>query len=209
MKNKNKEKGDFTNSEIVVPGDKLLEKPVRMLGAYVENGKTYADVIGIWDASKERMVPLEAIYNPVLGDNVIGVVDEEKIIGYGTDLGIAYKGLIMSRMIRTTFRPGDVVFAEISEVSEVKDIILGRPSKLTGGKLLMVSPAKIPRIIGKKSSMIEMISKMARCEIYVGKNGIIWLRGENIQKAVDAILKIEKEAHTSGLTNRIERFLKN
>ena len=194
-------------TNIVVPGTLLLEKPFRMQGAYVENGKTYSSVIGVWDAGKEKLVPLEAIYIPTLGDNVVGVIEEEKVIGYGADLGSAYKGLILSRGLRSKFYPGDVIFAEIMEVSEVKDILLARPRKLAEGKLIVVSSAKIPRIIGKKSSMVQMISQLTGCEIYVGKNGIIWLKGENVQKAVDAIFKIEKEAHISGLTDRIQKFL--
>ncbi|MEM2974592.1 MAG: KH domain-containing protein [Candidatus Micrarchaeia archaeon] len=201
--------GGFTDTNIVVPGELLLGKPVRMPGTYIENGKTYAELIGVWDSAKERFIPLEAIYNPMLGDGVVGIIDEEKVIGYGADLGIAYKGLILARGLRMRFSPGDIIFAEIMEISEVKDIILTRPRKLYGGKLIAVSPAKIPRIIGKKSSMIEMISRLTKCEIYVGKNGLIWLKGDNVQKAIDAILKIEKEAHISGLTDRIEKFLRS
>ena len=192
---------------IVVPGDKVSEKPLKMPGVYTENGKTYAEIIGIWEADKEKFIPLEAIYLPSLGDCVVGAVEEERVIGYGVDLAAPYKGLIFSRETRTRFAPGDLVFAEISEVTEVNDIVLSRPRKLIGGKLVTISPAKISRIIGKKSSMIEMISRFTKCEIYVGKNGLIWLKGEKIQEAIDAILKIEKEAHTSGLTDRIQKFL--
>jgi len=195
-------------SNIVVPGEMISEKPLRIKGAYVENGKTYAEVIGMWDSAKERFVPLESIYVPSIGDSIVGVVDEEKMIGYGVNLiSSPYKGLILSRGLRTRFAPCEVIFAEIMEVSEVKDVILSRPVKLFGGTTVLVSSAKISRIIGKRSSMIEMISKLTKCEIYVGKNGIIWLKGDKVQKAVDAILKIEKEAHTPGLTDRIQKFL--
>jgi len=194
-------------NQIVVPGEMLSQKPLRMRGAYIENGKTYADVIGAWDEPREKFIPLESIYLPEVGDAVLGVVEEERIIGYSVELGSPYKGLLFSRGLRTRFAPRDIVYSEIMEVSEVKDVILSRPRRLIGGKMIYVSPAKISRIIGKRSSMVEMISQMTRCEIFVGRNGAIWLRGEKVQKAIDAIMKIEKEAHTSGLTDRIQRFL--
>lgn len=193
--------------KLVVPGEKVSGKPLRMQGIYPDKGGAYAEVVGIWEGEKEKFIPLEAIYAPLAGDFVVGVIDEERIIGYSVDIDAPYKGLIFARDTRTRFAPGDVVFAEIDEVSEVKDIILARAKRLEGGSTITISPAKISRIIGKKSSMIEMIAKMTKCEVYVGKNGIIWLKGGDIRKAVDAILTIEKEAHTSGLTDRIQRFL--
>jgi len=58
--------------------------------------------------------------------------------------------------------------------------------------------------------MIEIIQKYTRCRIKVGKNGRIWIDGdtEGIQKVLQAISKIESEAATFGLTDRIEELLK-
>jgi exosome complex component RRP4 len=46
--------------------------------------------------------------------------------------------------------------------------------------------------------------------MFVGQNGRIWLDGEvdNINVAIQAINEIEHKAHTSGLTSKIERLLK-
>jgi len=58
--------------------------------------------------------------------------------------------------------------------------------------------------------MIEIIQKYTRCRIKVGKNGRIWIDGdaEGIAKVLQAISKIESEAATFGLTDRIEELLK-
>lgn len=58
--------------------------------------------------------------------------------------------------------------------------------------------------------MIALIKKYTRCRIFVGQNGRIWIDGEpdGIKKVLQAIEKIESEAISFGLTNRIEELLK-
>jgi exosome complex component RRP4 len=73
-----------------------------------------------------------------------------------------------------------------------------------------VEPSKVPRIIGKKYSMIDLLKKYTRCRIFIGKNGRIWIDGnnDNIIIAKEAIQMIERESISFGLTNKIEQFLK-
>ena len=82
--------------------------------------------------------------------------------------------------------------------------------KLKGGHIIEFEPSIYRRIMGKKYSMIEIIQKYTRCRIKVGKNGRIWIDGdaEGIGKVLQAISKIESEAATFGLTDRIEELLK-
>ena len=63
----------------------------------------------------------------------------------------------------------------------------------------------------RNGSMIKMLKNLTGCNIFVTQNGRIWIRGDNIKKErllIDAINKINREAHTSGLTDRIEAYLK-
>jgi len=58
--------------------------------------------------------------------------------------------------------------------------------------------------------MIQLLKNMTNAQIIVGQNGRIIisannLKAENLVKR--AIRKIEAEAHTSGLTDRIREFL--
>ena len=57
--------------------------------------------------------------------------------------------------------------------------------------------------------MINMIKEKTRCDIVVGQNGVVWVKGdpemENIARKI--ILMIEREAHTSGLTDRVKNTL--
>ena len=58
--------------------------------------------------------------------------------------------------------------------------------------------------------MITMIKDATDCKIIVGQNGRIWIHGVDPDKeivATAAIMKIEHESHTEGLTDRIKEFL--
>ena len=82
--------------------------------------------------------------------------------------------------------------------------------KLIGGRIIKVSPHKVPRIIGKQGSMISLLKERTGCKIIVGQNGKVWIKGENFEnemKAVDAIKMINDLAHTAGLTDKISEFL--
>ncbi|MBN2218980.1 MAG: hypothetical protein JW697_01745, partial [Kosmotogaceae bacterium] len=62
-----------------------------------------------------------------------------------------------------------------------------------------------------KGSMINMILKETNCQVTIGQNGKILISGRNRKDeelVVKVIKKIEAEAHTSGLTNRIQEYLK-
>ncbi len=55
--------------------------------------------------------------------------------------------------------------------------------------------------------MIRQIAEATGTHIVVGMNGLIWLKDGNITLATEALLKIEREAHLSGLTETIKNFL--
>jgi len=83
--------------------------------------------------------------------------------------------------------------------------------KITHGRIVEMTPTKIPRLIGKKGSMIDLVKKGTGCQIVVGKNGLILIRGkkpEDEAMAIKIVRIIEEEAHTSGLTNRIDELIK-
>ena len=109
------------------------------------------------------------------------------------------------------FNYNDLIFAEINAVSKTKNVQLSMRNrkcrKLKGGRLIKVTPAKVPRIIGKAGSMVEMIKKITDTQIVVGQNGIVWIKGTNEDVPAEAILTIEKRSHMSGLTDYISSML--
>jgi exosome complex component RRP4 len=76
---------------------------------------------------------------------------------------------------------------------------------------MRITPTKIPRVIGRKGSMISMIKQETNCQIILGLNGVILVTGKNVADedlAMRSIKKIEEESHTTGLTDRITQLLK-
>ncbi len=194
--------------EIVMPGDLLFDKPVRQENTFVENGKTYATVMGLFEREKGAVVSLEGAWSPRIGDIVVGIVTGSKNSVYEIELSFFGRAILIgSKYDRQTYKIGDVVESEVKDIENRKTLILWRPRVLYGGTILEVKPTKIPRIIGKNDTMVQQISALTKTTIVVGNNGIIWLKGGNIGLATTAIRTIEDEAHTSGLTERIKQML--
>jgi exosome complex component RRP4 len=196
------------DSRIVMPGELVAERPERISYAYVEGGKTYSTVVGLF--SEGKLVPLEGPYEPLPDDLVVGIISEVRFSGYSVDVNCPYAGFLSSREIRERFEMGDAVFARIVKVDEVKNIDVGDAKKLPPGRLVRVSSVKIPRIIGKKNSMVDMIRANTGCEVIAGRNGYVWITGNGDSNLAEkAIRMIEAQAHTHGLTDRVAAYLKS
>lgn len=195
----------MSEKKIVVPGDLVLDKPERLEGCVVENGKTYAATVAV--LSDTQFVPLKGQYLPVRGDYVVGIVSEERFSGYCVELNCPYEGDLSARETREEFDVGDVLSAKILSVNEVHEPVLVEPRKLSGGEIIEIAPVKIPRVIGRNASMLETIKGFTKSDIFVGKNGRIYIKGGNTALSSLAILKIARESHTSGLTQRVTDFL--
>jgi exosome complex component RRP4 len=109
---------------------------------------------------------------------------------------------------------GDVISAEVSAFDRQSGPFLSMKGRglevLEGGMILEVSPAKIPRIIGRRGSMINMINDHLRIDSVVGQNGRIWIKTDDVERlrlAIKAFQMIEAQAHTSNLTDRINKML--
>ena len=85
-----------------------------------------------------------------------------------------------------------------------------RLRQIKDGRVIEVTPSKVPRLIGRSGSMIAMLKNETNCNIFIGQNGRVWLTGKdkNLDLAARTIQKIEKESHIPGLTDRIVKFLK-
>jgi exosome complex component RRP4 len=82
--------------------------------------------------------------------------------------------------------------------------------KIPTGELIKISPTRVPRLIGKRGSMIQTIEHATSTRITIGQNGLIVVSGkdkEGVTLAINAIHIVEVEAHTSNLTQRIKQLL--
>ena len=158
---------------------------------------------------------------------VIGKIIEINLHGWIVDINSPYLAMLRpTEALNKSYKPqkdelseflnvGDLIQAKIIAYDRTRNPLLTikEPSlgKITRGQIVKVSPAKIPRIIGRKGSMINMLKRETRCNIVVGQNGLIHICGRNSEDeriAVLAIKKIELEAHTSGLTDRIAEMIR-
>jgi exosome complex component RRP4 len=220
----------FEKKQLVTPGEMLAEgEYVAGNNTYAENSKIYAARIGLADCNNKQVnvVALRSFYFPKVGDVVIGTILEVGFNGWTVDIKAPYTALLRaSDVLSRPFKPqndelsqvlsgGDLIVAKIASYDRAHDpqLTVGEPGlgKITRGQIIKVTPSKIPRIIGKKGSMISMIKQETNCQIILGLNGVILVTGKNTadeELALAAIQKIENESHTSGLTDRITQFLK-
>ena len=213
--------------EIVIPSQLLgeIKNKKAGFGTFIENGKIYSDILGILNTDSEyiNVIPIRGRYNPIEGDFVIGIILEAMASSWLVDINAAYPALLHINEVKWDvefgetdhyLNMGDTVMAKVLQVDQEKKLQVTLKDrnlyKVKGGTLITVEPSKVPRIIGKKASMISIIKKYTKSRIFVGQNGRIWIDGEakDIKKTVEIIELIQKEALSYGLTNRIETLLK-
>ena len=194
---------------IILPGEKIADGKVTAPNTFFDGNATYAAVIGMMDEDG-RYLSLENRYKPFVGDVVVGMVTDVRHAGYEVDLNLPHGGFIPTRDVRLTLQLGDFVICKIKSVNEVGDVDLGEVRRLPKGKIIDFPSAKVPRLIGRKSSMITLLKDYTGGDIMVGNNGYVWMSEKsNIPLLLKAITMIEKNAHKSGLTDRMAEFLKN
>ncbi|MBU2100261.1 hypothetical protein KKB11_03445, partial [Candidatus Micrarchaeota archaeon] len=186
--------------KIVVPGELITEQRKKMgEHVYSFNGKIYSDVIGITDneSAFASVVPLKGCYIPKYGDIVIGLVVTELFSGFLVDIGSFSLCFMSKEGIREPLKRGSVVSVRVSKVNELNEADLSEPRVFYGGEIYSISPVKVPRIIGKNGSMLEVLRRGTNTNFIVGRNGRVWAKGGNTKLLFRAIKKIEQEAHTS------------
>ncbi|WP_407421457.1 exosome complex RNA-binding protein Rrp4 [Methanobrevibacter sp.] len=212
------------DKNLVIPGQILADDdyyPGR--GTFKENGKVCSSLIGLVSLrnKKIRVIPLKSKYVPKKGDVVIGKINDVRFSMWDVDINSPYSGILPAfevfgrdkKELNKVYDVGDVLFLRVIDVDEVKKAKLGLKGrglgKFKGGIIVDISPTKVPRLIGKKGSMINMIKNKTNCKIVVGQNGLVWVKGnEDMEQLTREIIHtIEAEAHTSGLTNKIKNKL--
>lgn len=193
--------------------------------------------IGLKRLSKNylNVIPLRGFYTPRPGDKVIALIIDKNPVKYRCDINAKEDGILkpkntIKRGKMRGIRGGAPERGEPTEQYEIGDIVivkvlsadrLNKPELTTVGKYLgkrrdgiviAIDPPKIPRVIGRDGSMIKELKRLTNCNIFVTQNGRIWLKGNDIaheRLLIDAIRKIEKEAHTVGLTDRMGKYVED
>jgi len=210
---------------LVLPGE---EVPARGLkpgpGTYRVGGKVYACVLGLLSPAPPviQVIPLSGRYVPKPGDVVVGTVTDVQGTFWLLDIGaprwapLHMTGTPWKIDVGETDRylhVGDAVVVQVENLDPTGRIgvtMLGEKlGKLEGGTIVRVSPARVPRVVGRGGSMIQSITRLTGAEITIGQNGRIWIDGppEAIRRASEALRLIEENGHRPGLTDRVEAYL--
>lgn len=217
------------DKDIVVPGDVLAEgiDYLPAGGAFREQQNIISSQLGIVSISERlvRVIALAGRYVPKRGDNVIGKVSTVAANNWFVNVGYANEAMLglkeavaefVPRGVDLTqyFRAGDYLLCKIINVTRQKliDVSMKGPGlrKLGPGRLIEVTPAKVPRMIGKAGSMINIIKDLTGCRVTIGQNGIVWINGNNAESedlAIKALKMIEENSHKTGLTDEVKKFL--
>ncbi len=214
--------------EVVVPGQVVAKGKDYSPGdgTYRLDDKVVANRLGLieQDGKVLKSIYLSGRYLPKEGDMIIGKITDIRASGWRVNINSAYTAMLSLKDashkyiergedLSQYFALEDHVVAKITSVTtqNLVDVTCKGDNlkKLKGGRIIKVSPNKVPRIIGKRGSMVSMIKKYTDCQITVGQNGIVWIKGEpeNEVVAIDAIKKIERESHVKGLTEEVEGYL--
>jgi len=219
----------FKEKDLVVPGDVLAEGMDYLPsgGCIREHDKIIANHIGLVSLDNNRFVrviPLAGKYIPRAGDTVIGEIVDMSFSGWYLNINCPYEASLMVKDVAEFierdadlaqfYNFGDLVIAKVNKVTRFSNINLTTKGpglrKITGGKIITIASTKVPRVIGKQGSMVQMLKEKTNCNIVVGQNGIVWIEGKTSDDelmATEAILKIEQESHIDGLTDRMKEFL--
>ena len=206
---------------IVTPGTLLATSEKSGEGIYTLNKKTYSKTFGILKKTNYliSVIPFTQNYKPKRGDKIIGKIKDFNYPFFVVDIKAPNPVYLYMSNISTyntrqeqlmkIYKPGLWIYSEILEISDrVKLSMKSREAKvLRGGRIAYISPSKVPRVVGKGGSMIKMIQDKTKCQVLIGQNGIIWISGDKTELVIKTIQKIDKEAHISGLTDRVGKLI--
>jgi len=210
---------------LVLPGDEIPDRGLQPgFGTYRVGRRLFASVMGYatWREPFVRIVPFAGRYVPKPHDVIVGVVQDVQKTFWLLDIDASrWAPLHVSGTpwepapgeLEQYLRVGDAVLVAVENLDPTGKIGVTMQGedlgKLSGGTLVSISPAKIPRVIGKGGSMIHTITRLTGTRVAVGQNGRIWVEGpaDGIQRVRECLRIIEEEGQRSGLTERIEGFL--
>jgi len=212
----------------VIPGDVIASGDYRY-GSYIEKrGSDYIALrIGLAEVSRDgvKLIPLTGPYLPHVDDQVVGKVIDMSGFGWEIDINSSFFGYLPASFVfgrdfspathdlSSKFKVGDLLLCKIEAFDRSRDpqISIRGPGlgKVPEGEIVKISPTKVPRLIGRKGYMVNMISAQTGCELQVGQNGLVVVSGppEGILKAAKAIRMIEEEAHLADLTTKVQNYL--
>ena len=215
----------MTERKPIIPGEVIVKGDKYLPGENTE--KKGEDIIALrYGLAEEvdrlvKVIPLSGVYLPRRGNIIIGKVENINLNGWFINIGTPenaflplseVQGYIGKNELEEVMEMGSIAIAKIKDVNKrgVDLTIKGRGlGRVEEGMIVEINPHKVPRIIGREGSMINLIKAETGCNITVGQNGLIGVSGKKIEDellAKKAILFIAEKSYVSGLTEEIKKW---
>ena len=213
----------------VIPGDVVTTGPFRPeQNVILEGNKIISTTIGISEIYDDsvKVIPLTGKYIPKINDLVIGKVISHTSLSWELDINSCYVGFLPAQDVfgrdfsahadelTTKLKSGDLVAARIANFDRTRDPLVTITDrdlgKIDSGDLIKISPSKVPRLIGKRGTMIQMIEMATDAAITIGQNGWVVVSCESpegLLKAKKAIEMVNQKAHVANLTDQVKEML--
>ena len=220
-----------SKKRLVLPGDFITTAPLRLRDNVVLEGKRIiSTAIGLTDISDDsvRVISLTGIYIPKIDDMVIGTITSVFGNSWFANINSCYQGMLLAQDVfgrgsypttsemKDRLDKGDIIYARIANSDRQREPLISIADKNLGkidsGELIKISPTKIPRLIGKRGSMIQTIEESTNATITVGQNGLIVVSCDEtngLLKALAAIRMVDEQAHLVDLTDKVKKMLKS
>ncbi len=223
MSEENKEE---IKRKVVVPGELIVSGEDYLPGDNTrrEGKNILASRYGLAEEKGRlvKIIPLSGVYMPRRGNVIIGKIIDLTFNGWIIDIDAPYSGFLSVTECNKFLNKNDLAnFLDIGDVVACKVYSVKRKGvdltlksrglgKLESGILIKVNSNKVPRIIGREGSMIKIIKDETKTDITVGQNGLIWIKGNQVEdeiKAKETIMLIVSKPFVSGLTDKVKEFL--
>lgn len=196
---------------IVTPGELITDKKKKVgENIFIKNDCIYSSVLGILNESDDyvSIVPLNGPYVPEPNDAIVCIIKNVTNNGYIIDINAHSDCFIPKSLITKELKIGQILFARVKEVDGVDVTELDNVNILPVGNIIVVPSVKVPRLIGKNDSMLNILKKYTQSNMLVGRNGWVWCVSKNISLLENVINLIIINSQKSNLTNTIEDYLK-
>ncbi|MGI0081996.1 MAG: exosome complex RNA-binding protein Rrp4 [Nitrosopumilaceae archaeon] len=220
---------ETTKRRYVIPGDVITTGPYRPeQNVYQTGDKIISTSVGISEIydNTVRVIPLSGMYMPKNNDLVIGKVIGHSSLSWEFDINSCFVGFLPAQDVfgrdysptkdelKARLGKGDLVAARIANFDRSRDPLLTIQDrdlgKIESGELIKIAPSKVPRLIGKRGSMIQTIETATQAMITIGQNGWIVVSCEDpvgLLKAIEAVKMVDAQAHIPNLTERVKSML--
>ena len=215
----------------VIPGEVVTTGPFRPeQNVILEGNKIISTTIGVSEIYDDsvKVISLTGKYLPKIKDLVIGKVISNTSLSWELDINSCYVGFLPASDVfgrdfsahadelSSKLKPGDLVAARIANFDRTRDPLITISDrdlgKIDSGDLIKISPSKVPRLIGKRGTMIQTIETATNAVITIGQNGWVVVSCENpegLLKAKKAIQMVNDYAHVANLTDQVQEMLES